>query len=250
MDNRSGNQESIYKPVGISARKGLTPDAIPEVSTDIKVEAQTQGCPPDMPVNQRLIVSTSEVRRNWYVLRATYSREDKASDYLRAHGIDTYVPKEMVARRIRGRIKEVEESLVNNLLFAYGTEEKMMEYVYDNVHLPYVRFYYQRYTDSTGLPAKKPLVVPDVQMDSFRKIYEAPELDTIITDDVVQKFKKGQLVRITGGPFEGVVGRVARFRGQQRVGVVVGGLFTAITTYIKNRYLEKVDDAVSCFPII
>lgn len=55
------------------------------------------------------------------------------------------------------------------------------------------------------------------------------------------KFEKGQLVRVVEGEFTGVIGRVARWQGQQRVGVVVGDLTTAITAYVPSAFCQKID---------
>lgn len=50
--------------------------------------------------------------------------------------------------------------------------------------------------------------------------------------------QKGQVVRIIDGKFKGVVGRVARYQGQQRVGIVIDGLLTVATAYIPTAFLE------------
>lgn len=42
-----------------------------------------------------------------------------------------------------------------------------------------------------------------------------------------------------------VAGHVARFKGQQRVGICVDHFMTAVTTWIKNKYLEVLEDNVS-----
>lgn len=47
------------------------------------------------------------------------------------------------------------------------------------------------------------------------------------------------MVRIVNGKFTGVVGRVARYQGQQRVAVVIDGLLTVATAYIPSVFLEK-----------
>lgn len=39
-----------------------------------------------------------------------------------------------------------------------------------------------------------------------------------------------------------VAGRVARLKGQQRVGVCVDHFMTAVTTWIKNKYLEVLEE--------
>lgn len=46
------------------------------------------------------------------------------------------------------------------------------------------------------------------------------------------------MVRIIDGKFKGVVGRVARYQGQQRVGIVIDGLLTIATAYVPTAFLE------------
>lgn len=56
----------------------------------------------------------------------------------------------------------------------------------------------------------------------------------------VPKFEKGQLVKVIDGAFKGVIGRVARWQGQQRVGVVVDELVTVVTAYIPSAFLMSI----------
>ena len=51
--------------------------------------------------------------------------------------------------------------------------------------------------------------------------------------------EKGQLVKVIDGTFKGVIGRVARWQGQQRVAVVVDDLVTVITAYVPSAFLMK-----------
>ena len=55
-------------------------------------------------------------------------------------------------------------------------------------------------------------------------------------------FKSGDVVRVTGGEFEGVTGKVARIAGQQRVVVEISGLCLVATAYIPNGFLEIVQN--------
>ena len=69
----------------------------------------------------------------------------------------------------------------------------------------------------------------------------------LLTQKVAQKFgyvlgiKKDDLVRIIEGPFTGVVGRVGRAAGQQRVFVVLEGLCNVATAYIPNDFIQSID---------
>ena len=76
-------------------------------------------------------------------------------------------------------------------------------------------------------------------MDSLKIICSADADNTIISLSEVPKFEKGQQVRVIDGAFKGVVGRVARWQGQQRVAVVVDNLLTAVTAYVPNAFLEE-----------
>ena len=84
-----------------------------------------------------------------------------------------------------------------------------------------------------------PLIVPDYQMESLKIICAADADNTIVSLDEVPTFEKGQLVRVIDGAFKGVIGRVARWQGQQRVGVVVSDLVTVVTAYVPSAFIQK-----------
>ena len=176
---------------------------------------------------------------HWYALRTTYGREKKAYDYMSSKGITAFYPTNNVVKVINGKRKVVTESLLPNIFFAYGTEEQLKSFVYDNVNLPFLRFYY-RHVHVGGRIEKTPLIVPDSQMDSLKIICSADADNTIVSLTEVPKFEKGQLVRVIDGAFKGVVGRVARWQGQQRVAVVVDNLLTAVTAYVPSAFIEKI----------
>lgn len=84
------------------------------------------------------------------------------------------------------------------------------------------------------------MIVPNYQMDSLKIICAADTENTIVSLVEVPKFEKGQLVKVTEGAFKGVIGRVARWQGQQRVGVVVDDLVTVVTAYIPSAFIELI----------
>ena len=120
-----------------------------------------------------------------------------------------------------------------------GTEKEIKTYVYDNVNLPFLRFYY-RHVHVGRRIEKVPMIVPDYQMESLKIICAADADNTIVSLVEVPKFEKGQLVKVIDGVFKGVVGIVARWQGQQRVGVVVDDLVTMATAYIPSAFLQKI----------
>ena len=245
---------------------GLTPDALPEVLEPAVAEnSQTGVSTRNVPSGTGIMLSKEAVpdsakpkdgeesktsarlktirrrpRReaHWYALRATYGREHTAYEYLVEKHVEAYYPTIETVKMIDGKRKTIVESRLPNIFFARGTEDEIKAYVYDNANLPYLRFYYcHSYAD--GKLTKEPLIVPDRQMESLRIICAAEASDTIFLTSDVEKFRIGQMVRVVGGNFQGVVGRVARFQGQQRVGIVIDGLLTACTAYIPTAFLEE-----------
>ena len=219
---------------------GLTSNALPEAQSTISAESSQTG----VSTKNALLATKPKVQReadipHWYALRTTYGREKKAYDYLTAKGITAFYPTTNVVKLIKGKRKVVTESRLPNIFFAYGTEEQLKEYVYDNVNLPFLRFYYRHIHEGNRI-IKTPLMVPDYQMESLKIICAADADNTIVSLAEVTKFEKGQLVRVVDGVFKGVVGRVARWQGQQRVGVVVEGLVTMVTAYVPNAFLERI----------
>ena len=147
-----------------------------------------------------------------------------------------------VAKIIKGKRRFVMQSRLPNLFFAYGTEAALQEYVYDNANLPFLRFYYRHYHDNEHGRKKEPLVVPAEQIETFKIICEAADKGTFVSADEIHLFERGEQVRVTQGEFAGVVGRVARFKGQQRVGIYIDGVATVATAYVPKAYLERVDN--------
>ena len=218
---------------------GLTSNALPEAQSTISAESSQTG----VSTKNALLVTKPKAPReadipHWYALRTTYGREKKAYDYLTAKGITAFYPTTNVVKLIKGKRKNVIESRLPNIFFAYGTEEQLKEYVYDNVNLPFLRFYYRHIHEGNRI-IKTPLIVPDNQMDSLKIICAADADNTFVSLVKVPKFEKGQQVKVIDGAFKGVTGRVARWHGQQRVAVIVDGLVTMCTAYVPSAFLEN-----------
>ena len=218
---------------------GLTSNALPEVQSYVAKNSRTG-------VSTKNALSTTKKSSNnpkepqlWYALRTTYGREKKAYDYMTAKGITAFLPTVNTIKMINGKRKSVTESRLPNIFFAYGTEEEIKAYVYDNVNLPFLRFYYRHKHEGKKIE-KTPMIVPTSQIDSLKIICEAEAEDIIISHTEFPKFEKGQVVRIIDGAFKGVVGRIARYQGQQRVAVVMDELVTICTAYIPSAFIETI----------
>ena len=226
---------------------GLTPDALPEVPQPVLAEnsqtgVSTKNAQPvtDVKTPLKTIKRKPKEVPHWYALRVTYGREKKAYDYLVGKHVEAYYPTIKTVKEVNGKRKNVEESRLPNIFFARGTEEEIKSFVYDNINLPYLRFYY-KHTHTGARIMKTPLIVPDNQIKSLQIICEKEGSDTLVLQEEVTKFKQGEKVKIIEGNFAGVTGIVARYRGQQRVGLVIDGLLTAVTAYIPSAFLQAID---------
>ena len=220
---------------------GLTSNALPEAQSHLQaMSSQTGVSTRNALIGKCDNNARQKVELHWYALRTTYGREKKAYDYLTAKGITAFYPTINSVKLINGKRKVVTESRLPNIFFAHGTEEQLKLFVYDNVNLPFLRFYYH-HTHIGSRIEKAPLIVPDYQMESLKIACASEEDDVIIVSGKIQKFEKGQLVRVVKGEFEGFMGIVARHKGQQRVGIVVDNLLTVLTAYVPSAYCETVE---------
>ena len=232
----------VHTPGGaeLTACAGTTSNALPKAQSAVSAESSQTG----VSTKNALLVTKPKTPReadipHWYALRTTYGREKKAYDYMTAKGITAFYPTTEVVKLIKGKRQVVTESRLPNIFFAYGTEEQLKEYVYDNVNLPFLRFYYRHIHEGNTIK-KTPLIVPDNQMESLKIICAADADNTFVSLVKVPKFEKGRLVKVIDGAFKGVTGRVARWQGQQRVGVVVDELVTIVTAYVPSAFLMEI----------
>ena len=209
---------------------GFTPDAFPEAKsskTGVSVK----------------YVETPD--KCWYVFRASYGREDKASDFLVEDGTYTYIAKKYVERYIRGKRKRHLQTLIPNLLFAYTTEDKAEEYINHTPELSYLTYYYNHFEldDNHKNP---PLTVSCYEMGEFVKATCSQNKHLLFIDPSRCHYKSGDMVKVIDGPFRGVEGKVARISGQQRVVISLSQIGLISTAYIPTAFIQIIED-LKCF---
>ena len=153
--------------------------------------------------------------KSWYVFRASYGREDKAFDILVEDGTYPYIAKQYVVKYRNGRRIKKMKSLIPNLIFVYTTRAKADEYVNKTPALSFLIYYLTAETKSEHLR---------------------------FVDPSQCHYKGGESVIITDGMFKGVVGKVARVSGQQRVIVSITNVGLISTAYIPTAFIEKLPD--------
>ena len=179
----------------------------------------------------------------WYVLRIKYGQVQAVSDAIIEDGTFVYLAKVWKDTRNKETGKKQRKLLpFMNLLFAYMTEQEAEKYVKESSVSKYTTYYYNHFvTDENGY--NPPLVVSSRDMEPLIRATSLLDEHVMEVDLKTCRFVSDELVRVTGGPFEGITGRVARIARQKRVVIQIKGLQTGLTTaYIPPYYLEKVED--------
>ena len=222
-------------------RVGLTSSALPEAQSSVRAESSQTGVSTrNVPsANELPTIKRAKNTQHWYALRTTYGREKKAYDYLVSNNVKAFYPTIKTVKNVEGQRTVVEESRLPNIFFAYGKEDEIKSFVYDNVNLPYLRFYY-RHIHAGARISKEPLIVPDYQIEGLKIICASQAEDIILELSEIKQFKVGQKVRIIDGVFTGVIGKVARYHGQQRVAIIIDGLLTIASAYVPSAFLEQI----------
>lgn len=84
-----------------------------------------------------------------------------------------------------------------------------------------------------------PLTIPFIAMTNFIKATSTNNEHVRIVSAEQCHYKSGDTVKVIGGEFEGVIGKVARIAGQQRVVVEISGLCLVATAYIPTIFIES-----------
>ena len=189
-------------------------------------------------VSVRYVPSTD---KEWYVLRIKYGQTQAVADAIIEDGTYVYLAKVWKDIRNKETGKKQRKLLpFMNLLFAYATEQEAERYVKDSPLSKYATYYYNHFvTDENGY--NPPLTVSGREMEPLVRATVLLDEHVMEVDIKTCRFVSNDLVRVTAGPFEGIIGRVARIARQKRVVIHVKGLQSGLTTaYIPSHFLEKI----------
>lgn len=240
MDTESKKNQPAL-PNADTRRGGKKPSS--ERSTPFTTPNKVQCQKAENPKNWATSDFVPKGKMHWFVFRATYGRTDKANETLKAAGIETYLPVHYVIKEIDGKRKFVQEPLLPNIIFAHMTREKTHEFVKEPApSAKWLKYYIDKTKHTEDKTGKNPpVIIPDNEMDNFIKLTSVNSEHIMVLPPERCHFKSGDLVRIINGPFTGVIGRVGRAAGQQRVFVELEGIGNVATAYIPNDFIQKLD---------
>lgn len=166
----------------------------------------------------------------WYAMRVSYQQELKVKNNLDSRGIESFIPMKytLVVRRSR-RVKML-VPIVHDLIFMH-VEPSLMKDLKAHSGLPI--FYIMN-------PAsKKPVTVPEDQMKNFIAVAGTYDDQLEYLEDDIEKFNRGDRVRIMGGLFEGAEGVLLKTRSKHRVVVSIEGILAVVTAEVHPSLLQK-----------
>ena len=176
--------------------------------------------------------------KSWFVFRASYSREDRAFDYMVEDGTYPYIAKRLAFRTVNGKVDHFLQPLIPNIIFAYTTKRTALKYTRHTPELRFLHFYFNRLeTKPDG--TNPPLTIPHREMRNFIQATKEYNEHVMSVTPRQCHYRGDDIVRVKEGAFKGVVGKVARVAGQQRVVLKLTefGLFS--TAYIPSAFIEK-----------
>ena len=182
--------------------------------------------------------------KQWFVLRVSYGRIDKAKTFVEAKGLECYVPLQYKEVRKQGKKRIITTPLLPSFIFVYATAEQVEALLHDNKVVAnesksLLSYYFDHTIHLQDNPNRNPpLIIRDEAMNNFIRLTSIKNPHIIpVTSNSIQ-FKLGDNVVVTEGEFKGVHGRVARIAGQQRVLVELFDGYLVATAYVPKNAIK------------
>lgn len=175
----------------------------------------------------------------WHVMRVSYHREQKVSDYLTPLGWECYVPqKTVLVLDAEGNSTKRVVDLLPNIIFIKASWRMLYEL---KSSLPHD--YPLHYIIDHTKPGNVPLVVPDKMMEDFIH-YTTQHADSLLwLDHPEDVFTKGRRVRVVFGPLAGCEGYVLRIKRNKRFVLSLNGFVSAavMNADCRHDWMEPID---------
>ena len=125
---------------------GLTSDVLPEA------QRSHTGVSSDY---------VQKANHEWFVLRVTYNRIQKAHGIISTSDVQSYMPMHYVIKNEIGKKKRILQPLLPNLLFVYATREQANELVKKRNDEPsFIKYYLDKTKPLESNGKHPPLIIP------------------------------------------------------------------------------------------
>lgn len=205
------------------------------------------SCTPSISKNKGgvSVENVPAVNKQWFVLRVSYGRIDKAKTFVEAKGLECYVPLQYKEVRKQGKKRIITTPLLPSLIFVHASAEQVEALLHDNKvvaneNSPLLSYYFDHTIHLQDNPNRNPpLIIGDEAMNNFIRLTSIKNPHIIHVTSKNIQFKLGDMVVVTEGEFKGVHGRVARIAGQQRVIVELFDGCLVATAYVPKEAMRK-----------
>ena len=182
--------------------------------------------------------------KQWFVLRVSYGRIDKAKTFVEAKGIECYVPLRYKQIKKQGKKRIITEPLLPSFIFVHATAEQVENLLHDNKVAAnesrvLLSYYFNHTIHRQDNPDRNPpLTIKDKAINNFIRLtsIKNPHIIPVTSNNI--QFKLGDNVVVTEGEFKGIHGRVARIAGQQRVIVELFDGCLVATAYVPKEAMK------------
>lgn len=194
--------------------------------------------------NGVLVENVPDGNKQWFVLRVSYGRIDKAKTFVEAKGLECYVPLRYKEVSKQGKKRIITEPLLPSLIFVHASAEQVETLLHDNKVVanesrPLLSYYFDHTIHLQNNPDRNPpLTIRDEAMNNFIRLtsIKNPHIIPVTSNNI--QFKLGDNVVVTEGEFKGIHGRVARIAGQQRVIVELFDGCLVATAYVPKEVMR------------
>ena len=143
----------------------------------------------------------------WFAMRATYKREFVAQEYLQSKGIEVFIPLRKEIKVIRGIKRKVTVPAISSLIFVYAQKEHLQQAKFGVEYLQYLT----RKLDGKNIP----IIVPQDQMELFKKVVEDDTIDKTYFAPGEINLAEGTKVKVHGGALDGYEGILMKLKGRR-----------------------------------
>ena len=169
----------------------------------------------------------------WFVAVVNNNSERKVASKLNLLGYKTYVPTRIEERETRGKVRKVERVLLPSMVFVHCSEEARLKIV----EFCFVKRFRVNLLDRNPQGGHPLLVIPDIQMESFRIALNYMQQELICLEQ--GPFTLGDVVEVKKGELKGLRGNVISLPDGKKQVVVTLGTLASIRLTIPLIYLKK-----------
>ncbi len=137
------------------------------------------SCTPSTSEDSRNGVSVENVpagNKQWFVLRVSYGRIDKAKTFVEAKGLECYVPLQYKEVRKQGKKRIITTPLLPSLIFVHASAEQIEALLHDikivaNESRALLSYYFNHTIHRQDNPDRNPpLTIQDEAMNNFIRL--------------------------------------------------------------------------------